>query len=64
MVTADVIQSRAKGYAVASLPERLSELQHPQLVAGFAMSRGDEIQGVLATFSICRQIHHPLQENL
>lgn len=33
---------------VASLPERLSRLQHPHLVAGFTMSRGDVIQGVLS----------------
>ncbi|NMB25749.1 MAG: hypothetical protein GX986_09470 [Firmicutes bacterium] len=48
VITADIIQSRAKGHAVASLPERLSELKHSQLLAGFAMSRGDEIQGVLS----------------
>lgn len=33
---------------MASLPARLSRLQHPHLVVGFAMSRGDEIQGVLS----------------
>jgi len=47
VITADVVQSRMMSGETETLPNRLSKLHHPQLVAGFTMSRGDEIQGVL-----------------
>ncbi len=46
VITADVVGSRQQDAAMALLPERLKALQHPLLVHGFAMSRGDEIQGL------------------
>jgi len=46
VITGDVIDSRQASDQMARLPELLAGLDHPLLVAGFSVSRGDEIQGV------------------
>ncbi|MGE5579044.1 MAG: SatD family protein [Bacillota bacterium] len=46
VITADVVQSRRAGQQVAQLSDLLAGLDHPSLLAGFSVSRGDEIQGV------------------
>ncbi|NMB47108.1 MAG: hypothetical protein GX998_11960 [Firmicutes bacterium] len=68
VITADIIQSRVRSDVAASIPARLPRLEHPHLVTGFAMSRGDEIQGVLSgwltapeVLRLLRYICRPLQ---
>jgi hypothetical protein len=46
VITADIIRSRQAGAEVRDLPEALSGLNHPLLIAPFSIYRGDEIQGV------------------
>jgi hypothetical protein len=48
VITADVIQSRKSGLDQAALTHSLREIAHPALLIPFAVSRGDEVQGVIS----------------
>jgi hypothetical protein len=48
VLTADVIDSRKAGLDQDALTRSLNKLAHPALLVPFAVSRGDEIQGVMS----------------
>lgn len=48
MVTADVIDSRKSDLNQAALRQQLGQLEHATLLVPFSLSRGDEVQGVVA----------------
>lgn len=48
VLTADVIDSRKVGLDQDTLTRSLNELTHPALLVPFAVSRGDEVQGIMS----------------
>ncbi|HCX78451.1 MAG TPA: hypothetical protein DG577_03460 [Firmicutes bacterium] len=48
VLTADVIGSRKAGLNQDTLTRSLNELAHPALLVPFAVSRGDEVQGIMS----------------
>lgn len=48
VLTADVIDSRKAGLDQDALTHSLNELAHPALLVPFAVSRGDEVQGIMS----------------
>lgn len=61
VITADIIGSRKGGLDQYALANRLRELAHPALLVPFTISRGDEVQGVMAGWLSAPQLVRSLR---
>lgn len=48
IITADIIDSRQTLTNQSYFVEQLEKFQHPQIITPFSLSRGDELQGIIA----------------
>lgn len=61
VITADVVGSRGAGLDEGFLSQALANIKHPQLIVPFSVSRGDELQGIMAGWLSAPQLVRTLR---